>query len=60
MEWKCHICGKVRPDRFISVYSVDVSAEHNLPYGTMRKNVRYCNDNLICMSKAPLFKLSKK
>lgn len=60
LTWTCHICNKERPDAFISVISKDISAEHNLPPGTMRQNVRYCSDNPICSSKALIYKHTKE
>lgn len=58
-EWTCHICGKSRPDASISVHKTDMSAEHNLPPGTMQQNVRYCNDNPDCIEKAKTFQFTK-
>ena len=42
-HWNCEICGKKRPDRFISVISYPLK---NLPGGT--RNLKYCNDNPKC------------
>ena len=53
MTWTCHVCKKNRPDAAISVYKTDISAKYSLPSGTMSHNVRYCNDNPDCVSKAP-------
>jgi hypothetical protein len=50
--WKCHICGRERPDDRISVYSKDRSEAHGLPEGTMVENVRYCNDRNECCKAA--------
>ena len=52
MTWTCHICGKERPDDKISVRSKDTSAKFNLPVGSMKQNVRYCNDNLRCEERS--------
>ncbi len=60
LEWTCHICGKTRPDACISVHSKDMSADYDLPPGTMKQNVRYCNDNPDCVEKAPSFSFIKK
>ncbi len=57
ITWKCHICGKERPDDKISVYKVDLGVEQGLPPGVMSMNVRYCNDNPDCIAKAPKFRL---
>jgi len=56
MKWRCHICGAVRPDEKISVFSSDTSVEHDLPPGTMTQNVRYCNDNPACIDAAKAFR----
>jgi len=46
--WKCHVCGRVRPDDKISVLSA------NVKMGTfeMQQNVRYCNDDPDCVEGA--------
>jgi hypothetical protein len=59
-SWTCHICGKERPDANISVHTNDTSEEHNLPKGTMKQNVRYCNDNHECISQVSDFRFDKK
>lgn len=46
--WTCHVCGKERPDAYISVRTIDMSSEYKLPVGTVKQNVRYCNDNFDC------------
>lgn len=46
--WKCHVCGKERPDAKISVYS-STRYFGNVP---MKQNVRYCNDNSECIEGA--------
>lgn len=60
MTWKCHICGKERPNAAISVFQSDLSGRHGLPAGTMKMNVRYCNDRLACVEAAPTWDLTKK
>jgi hypothetical protein len=52
LTWTCHICKEKRPDAFISVVSKDTSAQFELPPGTMKQNVRYCNDRTDCAEKA--------
>ena len=52
VTWGCHVCGEERPDRFISVYTKDVSEAHQLPPGTVKFNIRYCNDRLACKKGA--------
>jgi hypothetical protein len=49
ISWTCHICGQERPDDKILVYTTDLSAEFGLQYGTLRQNVRYCEDNPACI-----------
>jgi len=53
--WTCHICGKTRPDAFISVHTNDLSSKSNLPKGTIKENIRYCNDNEDCSNKVKTF-----
>jgi len=50
--WTCHICGRERPDQAISVMVFDTSENYGLPPGTMKQNVRYCNDNPECWTGA--------
>ena len=52
LEWTCHICDKKRPDKFISVAVHDNSEILGVPTGTVKSNVRYCNDNPDCEEKA--------
>jgi hypothetical protein len=52
ITWICHICKEERGDAFISVVSKDTSSQFDLPPGTMKQNVRYCNDRADCMEKA--------
>lgn len=54
--WSCHICHDTRPEDKISVRTTDVSADYGLDHGTMRQNVRYCNDRPECMEAALTFK----
>ena len=53
ISWRCHVCKDSRPDAAISVYKTDTSADFGLPAGTMRQNVRYCNDRPKCVAGAP-------
>ena len=59
LSWQCHICGRERPDEFISVYSTDLSAEHDMQHGTFKQNVRYCNDNATCIVAAQTYRFLK-
>lgn len=54
INWSCHICGKVREDRFISVRSNDVSKKFGLNSGSITENIRYCNDTE-CLVKVENF-----
>jgi len=55
ITWTCHICGKERPDHKISVYTKDTSANLGLSPGTIKQNIRYCNDKPECKEKAKDF-----
>lgn len=55
--WKCNICGRERPDNFISVRRVDISEELAMPPETMQQTIRYCNDNEDCIEKSKTHKL---
>ena len=57
LTWKCHVCGKERPDKFISVFKRDRSKEINLPAGSLCENIRYCNDNPLCSEGVKNIKL---
>lgn len=50
--WKCHICGKERPDDKISVVSRPIVANGQV---IGQQNVRYCNDNADCIRRAQTF-----
>jgi len=52
ITWSCHICGDERPDRFIGVFSTDISADISLPLGTARQNIRHCLDRQECVLRA--------
>jgi hypothetical protein len=47
-EWTCHVCGKLRPDNKISVYSSTI-LQGDIP---IKQNVRHCNDNPDCVEGA--------
>lgn len=59
-RWSCHICYRMKPDRMISVKTHDTSELYNLPIGTLRQNVRYCNDNPECEREAETFRFDSK
>jgi hypothetical protein len=50
--WSCHVCGSVRPDSMIAVFTTDLSAERGMPPETLSQNVRYCRDNPRCVAMA--------
>lgn len=52
MEWRCMACEKMRPDKFISVKTHDLSRFHKCEPETFKLNVKYCNDNLECTAIA--------
>lgn len=56
-KWECHICKEDREDKFISVLTTDISLKYNLPKGSMKQNVRFCNDKKICINKSKTFSL---
>ena len=56
LTWKCHICGKERPDDKISV------RQHPLIISGRvmgEQNVRYCNDNSDCTEKSKTYTFMK-
>ena len=57
LEWPCMVCYETRPDKFISVFSKDVSVTNGLPEGIMQANIRYCNDKNSCIDGAKLHEL---
>jgi hypothetical protein len=57
LTWTCHVCGQERPDDKIRVYTTDLSSEWGLEHGTLRQNVRYCEDNADCVIKAQTLRL---
>ncbi len=50
LTWRCHVCGKERPDDKISVFVKPIF----LPDGRIcgQQNIHYCNDNPDCIKKA--------
>lgn len=60
LTWTCHACKAERPDHKISVVSTDTSAAYSLPPGTMKQNVRYCNDRPDCFESARGIRFGKK
>ena len=52
ISWRCHICGKERPDDKISVYTKSLII-NGAELGS--QNIRYCNDNDECFEKAKIY-----
>ena len=52
-EWTCHVCGDTRTDAMIGVLKSDISAQFDLPPGTVGSNVRHCLDRPECVEGAP-------
>lgn len=52
LTWKCHICGRERPDDKISVLSKPLILDGK---SCGSQNIRYCNDNPECLKKAKKF-----
>lgn len=50
-DWQCHVCGAMRPDAAISVYSEEEAFQGSK--ALVKVNVRYCNDNRKCLEGAP-------
>lgn len=57
LSWVCDVCGELRPDKYISVYTKDISETFQLPPGTVTRNVKYCNDKLECVEGAKRVKM---
>lgn len=55
--WKCHICGRIRSDDKISVFTKPLIA-NGMNLGD--QNIRYCNDNEECIEKVKVFSFIKK
>lgn len=59
VEWSCHVCGKVRPDAKIAVWS-----RHTPMAGAegfyFVENIRYCKDRVKCWLGVPDFSFLKR
>lgn len=55
LTWRCDLCHQERPDEKISVHKVDIGPQ-NLPPGTVIRNVKFCNDNPVCIVGAEHWK----
>ncbi len=42
LSWTCEICEQKYPDSEIHVTQHDFSVEHDLPFGSVIRNVRHC------------------
>jgi hypothetical protein len=51
-HFRCEICGKLRPNSFISVNKLDLGEKLKLPAGTYGRNINYCNDKKECIDGA--------
>lgn len=56
LNWKCEICGKIRPNKKISVITYALADE----WLRMSRNLKYCNDNLVCIHQAQVRADSKR
>ena len=54
-QWRCHVCGDLRPDALIGVRTTDRSAAWGMPPGTVKENVRFCLDRPACAKGAETF-----
>lgn len=52
LTWSCHICGRVRADQEIGVFTRDISERYQMREGTMKMNTRYCLDSVECKQGA--------
>lgn len=50
MTWTCHVCGKERLDRYISVHQRKRTATNTGV--TVVENIRYCSDDPSCREGA--------
>ena len=53
--WRCHVCGRERPDELISVRKVEREIGRYAGRGPAQivVTVRHCNDDILCISRAP-------
>ena len=49
LTWRCHVCGRTRPDDVIAVYSEPIRTGQAVG----RLNVRHCRDRAECVAGAP-------
>lgn len=56
-SWKCHICGRERPDEKISVLTKPVIIKGQ---ACGEQNIRYCNDRPECIEGAKEFSFFKE
>jgi hypothetical protein len=56
LSWTCHVCGRERPDQFISVFQKSIILFGDTP---ATQNVRFCNDRAECAKTAPKINLVK-
>lgn len=49
IEFRCEVCKELRPQNLIAVDVRDLSKKYNLPPGTMKRNVNFCNYRKSCI-----------
>lgn len=59
VEWACHICGKLRPDAKIAVWSRSTPMPAAEGYYIV-ENIRYCKDRVKCWLGVPDFSFLKR
>lgn len=54
LTWKCHVCGRERPDALIDVYITDRTPPEMAAHDyKVSEQVRFCIDNPECIAQAP-------
>ena len=53
LTWRCEICNRERPDRFINVFKKPTRKIN------LAQNIKYCNDNEDCYNRAQSYDLFK-
>lgn len=51
-QFRCEVCDRLRPEDEIEVLKGDASFRHDLPEGTVTRNVNYCFDSADCRQGA--------
>jgi len=58
IEWRCDICGKMRPDAKINILVKHHDFKDGL--GDVQENLKYCNDDPHCFREIRYFSYIKK